>query len=112
MSEKKDFNANTKYNRLIELDAEEETLRNQIRKRYKSFIGWGQKNLRIEITDKENVSAERFEWFMRFRELHDNCAGRKTRSKDTLYNIAIKKDMVFYNRIQRRRNGNRELSLI
>ena len=98
MSEKKDFNANTKYNRLIELDAEEETLRNQIRKRYKSFIGWGQKNLRIEITDKENVSAERFEWFMRFRELHDNCAGRRTRSKDTwlIQYEAIKKGYGFF----------------
>ena len=83
MSEKKDFKSNTKYNRIIELNAEEEILKNQIRKRYKSFIAWGQKNLRIEITDRANVDAERFDRFMEFRELHDTCAGRRTRSKDT-----------------------------
>ena len=83
MSEKSECKSTTKYNRLIELGDEEEVLRDQIRKRYKGFISWGQKNIRIEITDSDNVSAEKFERFLKFRELHDNCAGRRTRTKDT-----------------------------
>lgn len=83
MSEKNECSSNTIYNRLIELDTEEEVLREEIRKRYKSYVSWGQRNLRIEITDQDNVSAEKFDQFMEFRELHDNCAGKRTRSRNT-----------------------------
>lgn len=69
---------------------DEELYHASIRKSYKSFINWGQKNLRTIIINKQSLSLENF---IAFKEFHLKIAGKKTRSNkswDLQYNMIEK----------------------
>ena len=63
-------------------------IRSDIRKSYKSLINWGDKNLKIEIFDHNNITQRNIQ---KFRELHIQESGRETR---TLDNWLIQYDMI------------------
>jgi hypothetical protein len=51
-----------------------------IRRRYKSFINWGKKNLSFEVINSDNLSIDKF---LNFKDFHQKISGRKTRSDET-----------------------------
>jgi hypothetical protein len=59
-----------------DLSITEEELRQGIRRRYKTLINWGQRNLRMEFVDATNRNRS---LFSRYQEFHRNVAGRSTR---------------------------------
>ena len=65
---------------MIDLTKDIEEIKSNVRKRYKSHINWGIKNMSIEVYDKTNITESIIE---DFRILHINVAGRETRSKNT-----------------------------
>jgi hypothetical protein len=68
------------YKQIIDLQLEEDSLRRDIRKRYRTFINWGEKNLSITVHDHRNMIPEVIE---EFRQLHLTVAGKETRSPET-----------------------------
>ena len=68
------------YTRKIDLTQNEEELRMQIRKRFKTHINWGTKNMELKLYAKHNISETIVE---QFRDLHREEAGRETRSADS-----------------------------
>ena len=65
---------------VIDLLVDENILKRNVRKSYKSLINWGTKELRPEVYDSNNISWEIME---SFRKLHIREAGRETRSVET-----------------------------
>lgn len=72
-----------KFNCLIDLEKTEQDLKKEIRKSYRSLINWGQKNLEFSLLNRDNFCDNTYNEFMKFRELHFSCAGRRTRSLET-----------------------------
>lgn len=68
------------YKQVIDLQRDEDDLRTDIRRRYRTFINWGQKNLAITVHDYRNTSPDIIE---EFRQLHIAVAGKETRSPET-----------------------------
>jgi hypothetical protein len=68
------------YKQIIDLTSDEGELRRDIRKRFRSFINWGEKNLAITVHDHRNTGPEIIE---SFRQLHVSVAGKETRSPET-----------------------------
>lgn len=68
------------YKQIIDLQCDEDSLRTDIRRRYRTFINWGEKNLAISVHDCRNTSPEIIE---EFRQLHIAVAGKETRSPET-----------------------------
>ena len=68
------------FERVIALDQSQEILYSQIRRRYKSFINWSTKNMKVECFDHENITPEIME---KCRILHVNEAGKETRIEET-----------------------------
>jgi hypothetical protein len=67
----------TDYISSIDLELSETGIKSNVRKRFKSFINWGEKNLCIEIMDCKNPDYDKF---ISFRNFHIETAGRQTRS--------------------------------
>ena len=65
---------------VIDLTLTEEELRSSVRKRYKSFLNWGEQNIDLRVVDSNNVKEEDVE---SFRLLHIDVASRETRPKET-----------------------------
>ncbi len=65
---------------IVDLYQTEAELKSDLRKRYKSMINWGLKNLSIQVLDNRNINYLDSE---AFRQLHISVAGRETRSKKT-----------------------------
>ena len=72
-----------KFHCMIDLAKTEQDLKKEIRKSFKSLINWGQSNLELMLISHNNLSDQAYEEFMKFRELHFVCAGRRTRSRET-----------------------------
>jgi len=72
----------------INLMRDSSVIRSDIRKSYKALINWGDKNLKIEIFDKNNITQSNIQ---EFRELHIQESERETR---TLDNWLIQYDMI------------------
>jgi hypothetical protein len=68
------------FTRIVTLSADEEQLKRNVRKSYKSLIHWGLKHLDIKVLDRDMLTPEDVE---RFRQLHIQEAGRETRSAET-----------------------------
>jgi len=68
------------YTQVIDLSLNEDQLRKGIRKSYKSLINWGNKNLKLQLLQADNITQGHID---AFRQLHIEVAERETRSKDT-----------------------------
>ena len=64
----------------IDLTLDNHLIKSRLRKRYKHYINWGQKNLSIRVHDRHGISLADVEVF---RELHENVSGRATRSHES-----------------------------
>ncbi len=69
-----------RYYQVIDLNNDEEYLWKNLRKSYKSLIRWGEKNLRIELINQNNLQAGQVE---AFRQLHIAVSKRETRSQES-----------------------------
>jgi hypothetical protein len=67
----------TDYISYVNLDLTETEIKSNLRKRYKTFVNWGEKNLSIELMDCTNPDYDKF---ISFRNFHIETAGRQTRS--------------------------------
>ncbi len=65
---------------MVNLKLSSDLIKRYIRKRYKSFINWGEKNLETTIYTSKNITYDIFE---KFRLFHLQVAGRSTRSKES-----------------------------
>ncbi len=65
---------------IVDLKLGPELIKKVIRKRFKSYINWGEKNLETTIYDHSNITAEVYYSFQAF---HERVAGRKTRPQST-----------------------------
>jgi hypothetical protein len=72
------FHAAPYYTQILDLQESVETLKQGIRKSYKSLISWGEKNLSPVIYDSQTITEVAFR---SFHALHVEAAGRETRSK-------------------------------
>jgi hypothetical protein len=72
--------ANFHLTQVIDLSVSEILLHQNIRKRYKGFINWGEKNLDIQLINSHNISLNDID---RFKKLHLHAAKRETRSAKT-----------------------------
>jgi hypothetical protein len=68
------------FSQVLDLDLDEDGLRQAVRKSYKSLINWGEKHLCPNIVDQGTLEEAVFE---PYRELHLLAAGRETRSRAT-----------------------------
>ena len=68
------------FAQVIDLTQSEASLRQQLRKSYKSLINWGHKNLDLQLLDHRNITPADMG---RLRQLHTEAAGRETRSPKT-----------------------------
>lgn len=64
----------------VNCDLLEDNIKKFLRKSYKSLVNWGQKNLLIKVLDTETADSD---VFLKFKDLHVNASGRKTRSDKT-----------------------------
>lgn len=65
------------YHSIINLELSVEAIKSNVRRRYKSFINWGEKNLTTVLLDKENAD---YNLFLDYKNFHFETSGRKTRS--------------------------------
>tara|TARA_Y100000589_G_scaffold331003_1_gene382598 strand:+ start:11530 stop:12531 length:1002 start_codon:yes stop_codon:yes gene_type:complete len=70
----------TTLNRVIDLKPDESDLKRNIRKRYKSFINWGNRELQPIVLDSEKLTWSEMDVF---RNLHAEAAGRQTRTEES-----------------------------
>jgi hypothetical protein len=84
----------TDFISLVNLKLTEPEIKSNLRKRYKSFVNWGEKNLKIELIDSNNTNYDKF---IAFRNFHIETSGRQTRSNQSwdLQFEAIKNDECF-----------------
>ena len=78
----------------VNLELQDATLFNNIRKSYKPLLNWGSRSLDTKIIDYSNIDYAEFE---EFKNLHFKSSGRKTRS-DVSWDLQfelIKKDKAF-----------------
>ena len=75
--------ANLRFNCLIDLKKTENELKIEIRRRYRSLINWGEKNLEFILIHRDHLQDKSYAQFLEYRELHYQSAGRRTRSKKT-----------------------------
>lgn len=74
------FSAHPIYEQIIDLTRSEDALHADIRRRYKSHINWGQRNLAIDVQGHTNLAPAAIE---EFHNLHVEVSGRETRSPET-----------------------------
>ncbi|MBD2002368.1 MULTISPECIES: hypothetical protein [Cyanophyceae] len=72
--------ATPRFTCIINLSLSEQELHHSLRKRYKSFINWGKKNLTLKVLDYSNITWLDIE---ACRNLHIEAAGRITRNLQT-----------------------------
>ena len=63
-------------NAMVDLTISEDNIRSGIRRRYKSMVNWGRKNLDVSYINAENPDRPAFDAYQRF---HLEVAGRQTR---------------------------------
>jgi len=68
------------FSKIADLIEDEATLKSNIRKRYRSLINWGLRNMKIQIFDQSDITWEKMNLF---RLLHLREAGRETRSEES-----------------------------
>ena len=68
------------FKRIINLKQSEDSLKNSVRRRYRSSINWGLREMEINIYDSKNITKD---IISNFRKLHIREAGRETRSLNT-----------------------------
>jgi hypothetical protein len=68
------------YTQILDLRDSVDSLKQGIRKSYKSLISWGDKNISPAIYNHENITADAFD---AFHNLHLNAAGRETRPAES-----------------------------
>lgn len=73
---KREATATTKLIGCVNLFAGPDVWRSSLRKRFKQFVNWGQKNLIISYVNGENYTEDQFD---RYRNFHALIAGRVTR---------------------------------
>ena len=73
---------NVKNNTIATINLEQSatTIKSNLRKSYKSLVNWGEKNIEVEIYDKNNADEKKFSSFHQF---HITVAKRITRSDQT-----------------------------
>jgi len=76
------------FSQIIDLKLSEESLHKRLTKAYKWAVNWSNKNLSIQVIDKESITFEHVE---QFRLLHSEAAGRETRTRASW---ALQSDMV------------------
>jgi hypothetical protein len=76
---KEDFIGTPAYSQILDLSQDEDVLRRNIRKSYRSLINWGDKNLDIKVHDGSTAGTAIEE----FRRLHIAVAGRETRPAES-----------------------------
>ena len=67
-----------KFYKKIDLTQDKEIIWQSIRKSYKSLINWGERELKIELYDENNITKKIFKLYS---DLHFDVVGKKTRSK-------------------------------
>ena len=82
------------YEMYIDLSQKEEIIKMNVRKSFKSLINWGDKNLKAEIINLDNLNKSKFDNFKNF---HERVSGKKTRSDESweLQYEAIKSNESF-----------------
>ncbi|HOZ88011.1 MAG TPA: hypothetical protein PL029_09645, partial [Bacteroidia bacterium] len=73
-------NNHVEISAIVNLELGPELIKRVIRKRFKSYINWGEKNLETVIYDHTNITAE---VYYAFQDFHERVAGRKTRPQST-----------------------------
>ncbi len=73
----KDLTTVTRHDCIVNLELEEEQIRSNIRKSYKSLVNWGQRELQTHVMNSGNADPA---LYAQVREFHFHVAGRKTRS--------------------------------
>lgn len=68
------------YYPIIDLTLSVESIKRNVRKRFKSYINWGEQNLDTLVYDDANITREIFDQFVDF---HFRVAGRKTRPQES-----------------------------
>mgnify|MGYP000881714766 CR=1 FL=1 len=68
------------YHVNVDLLQSEQNIRMHIRKRYKQFVNWGERELDCHIMDRSNADKKLFNDLKQF---HIEVAGRQTRSEET-----------------------------
>lgn len=64
----------------VNCDLSESSIKLSLRKSYKSLVNWGKRNLLIKVLDNNAID---FDLFMKFKALHLEASGRKTRSNQS-----------------------------
>lgn len=82
------------YYSYIDLNQEDDSIRMNLRKSYKSLVNWGYRNLRIEIFDSSNILESVVQ---QFEDFHIQVSKRRTRSHESwlLQYKAVKKGMAY-----------------
>jgi hypothetical protein len=65
------------YHSIIDLELTVQAIKSNVRRRYKSFINWGEKNLTTIIVNQDNPDRNKF---LDYKNFHFETSGRKTRS--------------------------------
>lgn len=68
------------YKQIIDLSLDETEMRSDVRRRYKSHINYGEKNMAIGVVDQSSITSTAIN---EFRSLHVGVAGRETRPRAT-----------------------------
>ena len=84
------------YEMYVDLSQKEEIIKMNVRKSFKSLINWGDKNLKTEIINSDNLIKSKFDNFKNF---HERVSEKKTRSDESweLQFEAIKSNESFLN---------------
>lgn len=72
-----DFEVTTALTYAVDLRVSMDEIRKGIRRRYKSMINWGLKNIEYRVVDSQNLDDNEF---YALKEFHFQTSGRKTRS--------------------------------
>ena len=73
----KNAKINHKIYKKIDLSKDEKILRESIRKSYKSLINWGEREIEVNIYEKDNILKSNFK---SYKKLHFEVAKKRTRS--------------------------------
>lgn len=78
----------------VSLDKPLDEIKRSVRRRYKSMINWGMKNVEYQVIDSNNAELDKFH---RLKDFHLQIAGRKTRSDQSwsLQYAMIERDEAF-----------------
>ena len=76
----KGLQANPIFSQMIDLNNDKSSMKSNIRRRYKSLINWGIRELQPKVFDAKNITWELLD---EFRQIHIHEAGRATRSEES-----------------------------